>query len=44
MGAVLKGLGRNHAAREKLEKALAGGIDFLGKADAAKLLRELDSN
>ena len=44
MGAVLKGLGRNHAAREKLEKALAGGTDFLGKADAAKLLRELDSN
>jgi tetratricopeptide (TPR) repeat protein len=42
MGAVLIELGRKHAAREKLYKALAGETDFPGKADATRLLKELD--
>jgi tetratricopeptide (TPR) repeat protein len=41
MGAVLGQLGRKEEAREKLEKALTGEGDFPGKADAARLLKEL---
>jgi tetratricopeptide (TPR) repeat protein len=41
MGAVLTKLGQKDEAREKLEKALAGEGDFPGKADAARLLKEL---
>ena len=41
MGAVLAGLGQKEEARERLEKALAGESDYPGRAEAAKLLKDL---
>ncbi|MBI5577860.1 MAG: tetratricopeptide repeat protein [Deltaproteobacteria bacterium] len=41
MGAVLAKLGQKDEAREKLEKSMAGAGDYPGKADAARLLKEL---
>lgn len=41
MGAVLLKLGQKDEAREKLEKSTAGAGDYPGKADAARLLKEL---
>ena len=41
LGAVLLKLGQKEEARERLEKALAGEGDYPGRADAARLLKEL---
>jgi tetratricopeptide (TPR) repeat protein len=41
LGAVLVNLGQREEAREKLEKALAGESDYPGRAEAARLLKEL---
>jgi len=41
MGAVLARLGQKEEAREKLEKALAAETDYPGRADAARLLKDL---
>jgi Flp pilus assembly protein TadD len=41
MGAILVKLGQKDEAREKLEKSMAGEGDYAGKADAARLLKEL---
>jgi len=41
MAAVLVRLGQRDAAREKLKKALAGVEEFLGRAEAERLMKEL---
>jgi Flp pilus assembly protein TadD len=41
MAAVLVKLGQKDAARDNLKKALDGGVDYPGRGDAEKLLKEL---